>query len=97
MVSANEDAGESSEDEVLAQLNQIEALADIDPSVREMEEYKNLKSIVEKNRDTAEETEDEVEEEETEDEVEEEETEERDSTNPFGIGVDSEDEELEEV
>jgi hypothetical protein len=97
LVSANEDAGESSEDEVLAQLNQIEALADIDPSVREMEEYKNLKSIVEKNRDTAKETEDEVEEEETEDEVEEEEAEERDSTNPFGVGVDSEDEEMEEV
>lgn len=102
LVSASDgDNKEASEEEILAQLNQIEALADIDPSVREMEEYKNLKSIVDKNRTDSEETDDEeeeYEEEEYEDEEEtdeEEESDEEDSDNPFGIG--SDDEEYEEV
>lgn len=85
LVSADDDAGESSEDDVLAQLNQIEALADIDPSVREMEEYKNLKSIVDKNKiadSNEEESDDELEEEE--------ESEDEDSTNIFGVGSDNE-------
>jgi hypothetical protein len=38
LVSASDgDNKEASEEEILSQLNQIEALADIDPSVREME------------------------------------------------------------
>lgn len=103
LVSASDgDNKEASEEEILAQLNQIEALADIDPSVREMEEYKNLKSIVDKNRTESEETEYEEEEDEYEDEYEdeeetneEEESDEEDSGNPFGIG--SDEEEYEEV
>lgn len=97
LVSANE-GEESSEEEVLAQLNQIEALADIDPSVREMEEYKNLKSIVEKNRLTEDEEiedEDEEKDEEKDEEIEGEEKDEKEPSNPFGIG--SSTEEMEEV
>lgn len=94
LVSANE-GEESGEDDVLAQLNQIEALADIDPSVREMEEYKNLKSIVEKNRLTEDEEIEDEDEDEDEQEEDEQEEDEDEASNPFGIG--SSTEEMEEV
>jgi hypothetical protein len=74
-------------EEALAQLNQIEALADIDPSLRESDEYKNLMSVVEKGKAGVVEEEEYGEEEEEEyDEGEEEEyDEEEEEVNPFGI------------
>ncbi len=56
--------GQSDEQELLSDLKQIENLAAIDPSIRDTDEYKTLKALVDKNRKSSDSEEEEDEEEE---------------------------------
>ena len=100
------EVSEMSEEDVLSSLNQIEALADIDPSFRETDDYKNLMAIVDKNRQNdegvkkgSEAKEIDSNEDDDEENSEDVDNDEKDSDNAFGLGssIESDDDEDDEI
>ena len=98
LVSANEGSEDRSLEEIEADIAQIEALANMSPEVRDMPEYKNLVATAEKVKAAQDEEGEgafEEDEEEEEEEGEEEEGDTRHKDDVFGLGVNSEEEDIE--